>query len=72
MEHYEITVKGHLGDHWRRVFHGLQIVRLPRGMTRLTGDLPDQAALHGILDRILDLGIQLLSVKRREARGKAV
>jgi len=72
MEHYEITVKGHLGDHWSRVFHGLQIVKLPRGVTLLSGELPDQAALHGVLDRILDLGIQLLSVKREGAGGKAV
>jgi len=72
MEHYEITVKGHLGDHWRRLFHGLQIIKLPQGMTLLTGDLPDQAALHGVLNRILDLGIPLLSVKRSEAGGKAV
>lgn len=64
MEHYEIVVKGHLDDHWTRRFGGLDMTLLPGGETVLAGPLADQAALHGVLAVICDLGLPLLSVRR--------
>ena len=59
---YEIRVKGHLDPSWANSMGGLTIIHLPNGETLLTGALPDQAALHGVLDRLRDLGVQLISV----------
>ena len=61
---YEIRFKGHLSSYRAHVFEGLEIVQGPEVETVLTGPVIDQAALHGILNRILDLGVPLLSVKR--------
>ena len=61
-EHYEIRVKGHLDAGWSDWFAGLALTH-PRGdETLLAGELPDQAALHGLLERIRDLNLTLLSV----------
>lgn len=57
-------VKGHLENRWARRFEGLAITLLPGGETALTGPLADQAALHGVLATIRDLGLPLLSVHR--------
>ncbi len=61
--HYEIIVRGHVDQ--RRVdwFSGLEITQLPEGKSRLAGEVVDQAVLHGILNRVRDMGIELLSVK---------
>jgi hypothetical protein len=59
---YQIRIKGHLGSQWADRFEGLSIVLEDNGDTLLTGPVIDQAALHGILRRIRDLGIPLLSV----------
>jgi hypothetical protein len=61
---YEIRFKGHLSSYRAQMFEGLQMVQGPGGETVLTGPMVDQAALHGILNRIRDLGVPLLSVKR--------
>jgi len=61
---YEIRVRGHLDDSWSAWFAGLAIANLATGETVLTGGLPDQAALHGVLIRVRDLGLPLLSVNR--------
>ena len=61
---YEIRFKGHLSSYRAQVFEGLEMVQGPDGETVLTGPVIDQAALHGILNRICDLGVPLLSVKR--------
>ena len=61
---YEIRFKGHLSSYRAQVFEGLEMVQGPDGETVLTGPVIDQAALHGILNRIRDLGVPLVSVKR--------
>lgn len=64
---YEIRIKGHLDDRWADWFEGLTIVREDNGETSLTGLVADQSALHGLLRKIRDLGIPLLSVNRIES-----
>ena len=59
---YQIRIKGHLGSRWREWFEGLTIALEADGNTLLTGTLVDQAALHGVLKKIRDLGMPLLSV----------
>jgi hypothetical protein len=61
-EEYEIKVKGHLDDAWKAYFPGLALTRLESGETLISGPMPDQAALHGALERIRDLNIPLVSV----------
>jgi hypothetical protein len=59
---YEIRLKGHLGDRWADWFGGFTITLEDNGDTLLTGPVADQAALHGLLKRVRDLGLTLLSV----------
>lgn len=60
---YEICVQGNLGDRWTGLFEGMTLVSdEAQGTTTLVGVVPDQAALHGILARIRDLGLPLLSL----------
>jgi hypothetical protein len=61
-EYYEIRVKGHLDPHWSDWFAGLQLTHLEGNETLFSGSLPDQAALHGLLERIRDLNLTLISV----------
>lgn len=65
---YEIRVAGHLSANWAARFEGLSMRHEPDGETVLTGIL-DQAAMHGVLVRIRDLGLNLISVNRVEAAG---
>jgi hypothetical protein len=60
---YEIRVAGHLSANWAARFEGLSMRQEPEGETVLSGSL-DQAALHGVLVRIRDLGLNLISVNR--------
>jgi hypothetical protein len=60
---YEICVEGHLGPEWSAWFDGLTVTSQPNGETVLRGAVPDQAALHGILIKIRNLGLPLLSVR---------
>jgi hypothetical protein len=60
---YEIRVAGHLGDHWAAALGDLSLVRLDDGSTSLTGPVLDQAQLHGILARVRDVGVPLLSLR---------
>lgn len=61
-QYYEIKVKGHLDPSWSEWFAGLTLTHQEGDVTLLTGPLPDQAALHGLLERIRDLNLTLLSV----------
>ena len=60
---YQIRVKGQLGPQWTDWFGGLTITPEANGDTLLTGPVVDQAALHGLLRRVRDLGLPLLSVR---------
>jgi hypothetical protein len=69
---YEIRLKGHLDDKWADWFEGLTITRADNGETLLRGPVVDQAALHGVLRKVRDLGLPLLSVvqvERKQANG---
>lgn len=59
---YEIKIKGHLDEHWSDWLGGLEITQDEHGNSFLTGIVPDQAALHGILNQIHDLGLILISI----------
>ena len=61
-ETYHIRIKGHLSDHWSGWFDGMAIHNEPNGNAVLVGLVVDQAALHGLLAKIRDLGLPLLSV----------
>ncbi|HET9999529.1 MAG TPA: hypothetical protein VFQ36_01465 [Ktedonobacteraceae bacterium] len=63
-EFYQITVKSHLNPNWANWFDGLTITPLPDGTTVISGPMVDQAALHGVLRKVRDLGVPLLSVTR--------
>ena len=63
---YEIRVASHLDDHWAATLDNLTLVRLDDGTTSLTGPVTDQAQLHGVLARIRDLGVPLLTIRTIE------
>lgn len=65
--HCQIRIQGQLTSEWSDWFSGLCIENLPGGNGLLHGDLPDQAALYGVIDRLRDLGLVLLSVDCAEA-----
>jgi hypothetical protein len=65
---YEIRVAGHLSANWAARFEGLSMRHEPEGETVLSGML-DQAAMHGVLTRVRDLGLNLISVNRVETAG---
>jgi hypothetical protein len=65
---YEIRVAGHLSANWAARFEGLSMRHAPKGETVFSG-LLDQAALHGVLVKIRDMGLNLIAVNRIEASG---
>lgn len=63
---YQIKVKGHLDRRWTEWFGGMTITLEDNGETLLTGPVVDQAALHGLLRKVRDLGLPLISVTRAQ------
>lgn len=61
-EYYEIKIRGHLDRYWSDWFAGLKLDHLEGEVTLLSGPLPDQAALHSLLERVRDLNLILISV----------
>ncbi len=59
---YEIRIKGHLDDRWADWLEGLTFTHESDGTTHLAGPVVDQAALHGLLKKVRDLGMPLLSI----------
>ena len=62
---YDIRIKGHLSPLWADWFDGLTLTQESLGITLLSGPVMDQAALHGLLGKIRDLGLPLIAVRRR-------
>jgi hypothetical protein len=62
--HYEIRVRGVLDSCWSAWFEGLQLASDESGQTVLVGPVADQAAVHGLLAKVRDLGLPLISVRR--------
>lgn len=62
---YRLRVDGHLGTHWGSWFNGFTLTHEPDGTTTMTGDVADQAELHGLLARVRDLGLTLIRVESR-------
>jgi hypothetical protein len=65
---YEIRLTGRLGAHWAAWFDGLTVSHESDGTTVLSGPIADQAALHGVIQRVRDLGLPLVSVTCVDAR----
>ena len=63
---YQIKLKGHLNESWADWFDGMTFIHRDDGTTTLTGEIIDQAALHGVLKRVRDLGLPLISVNQLE------
>jgi hypothetical protein len=61
-EYYEIKIRGQLDQSWSEWFEWLKLTHIEGDVTLLSGSLPDQAALHGLLERVRDLNLTLLSV----------
>lgn len=60
--HYEIRLDGHLSPRWAAWFDGLTVANEDGGTTALTGEVVDEAALHGLLRKVRDTGLRLVSV----------
>ena len=69
-EIYEIKIQGYLDTKWSEWFYGMTITHESDGATTLYGPLPDQTVLHSVLDRIRDMNLQLISVKRIASDGR--
>ena len=70
-ETYEIRVQGHLEDRWSAWFDGMELVPADDGSTLIRGRVTDQAALHGLIRKVGDLGLPLLSVIHSRTRAPA-
>ncbi len=67
---YEIRVTGHLSSRWAAWFDGLSLTRADDGTTVIRGPIVDQAALHGVLQKLRDLGVPLISVTQLQSEGE--
>ncbi len=64
---YQIRVQGHLRPEWSEWFDDMTIAHETNGATALSGPVADQAALHGLLIKVRDLGLELIAVNREES-----
>jgi len=69
---YEIRIKGHLDSRWSAWFDGMHLTTASDGTTTIRGPVVDQAALHGLLQKLRDIGVLLISVARLDVDGPAV
>ncbi len=69
-ETYEILIKGHLDSSWSHTFEGITLTSQPGGDTLLQGEIADQAALLGLLDRISNYGFTLILVRKADHEHK--
>ncbi len=69
-EYYEIKIRGYLDPSWSDWFAGCKFTHLEGDATLISGVLPDQGALHGLLERIRDLNLQLISVTCNSPSGQ--
>ena len=69
--HYELRVEGHLDEYWSTWFGGLALIREDDGTTTLRGLVTDQAALHGLLAKVRDIGAPRISVKTTDTPDRA-
>ena len=72
-EQYEIRLKGHLEARWSAWFDGLSLIQESDGTTVIRGSVIDQAALHGLLSKVRDLGLPLIALTRvdpKQMKGK--
>jgi hypothetical protein len=67
---YEIRVSGHLEAHWQAWFDGLSVTTADDGTTVLRGAIVDQAALHGLLHKLRDIGVPLISLTQLDSEGE--
>ena len=65
---YEIRIQGHLDDRWSAWFDGMELVAEADGSTLIRGRVADQAALHGLIQKVRDLGLPLLTVTPTDPR----
>jgi hypothetical protein len=70
LQHVEVRVKGRIDQRWSDWFAGLAITHTDQGETILSGTIVDQAALYGLLAKLRDLGLPLLSVNRVEGENQ--
>jgi hypothetical protein len=70
MQNYEIRIKGRIDEHWSTWFANLTVQYTEKDETILSGTIADQATLYGVLNRLRDLGLPLLSVMQVEADDK--
>ena len=68
--YYQLRIDGHLDDRWAAWFDGLVLTRENDGTTSLTGPVADQANLHGLLSKVRDLGVTLISVEPTSPPGQ--
>ena len=65
---YEIIIKGHINKNWNVWFEGMKVSSLPERKTQISGNIKDQSQLHGILNKIRDLGIPLVKVEQKNKK----
>jgi hypothetical protein len=67
---YQVVVKGHLEPYWSQWFDGMAIRNMPNGEAVLSGPVADQAMLHGLLIKVRDLGLELVSIRCLGSEGQ--